>query len=167
MARMWKAAALLAVLAVTARAQERAGPSLPPWITKASFNKDGKLVVQLVVPDVHEEVREVEVVRGGRRVIEKRKVPVETPKVVNRSFDTRGLQVSDAEGNRLKVESARRLLDRPTPVVISGDGRPVSPAYLKMFRRDTLVLILPPPPPPPADKAPPERIRPPERPSAP
>jgi hypothetical protein len=158
MARMWKAAALLAVLTVAARAQDREGPNLPPWITKAYFNRDGKFVFQLVVPDVREEVREVEVIRGGRRVKEKRRVPVENPpKIVNQTIDAKGVRVYDAEGNPVKLETARRALTRLTPVAVSADGRKVDPAYLRLFRKGTFVLVLPPPPAP-------EKGRPPERP---
>ena len=149
MARMWKAAALLAVLTVAARAQDREGPNLPPWITKAYFNRDGKLVFQVIVPDVHEEVREVEVIRGGRRVKEKRRVPVEgPPKITNQTIDSKGVQVYDTEGNRVKLETARRALTRLTPVAVSADGRKVNPSYTRMFRKGTFVLVLPPPPEP-------------------
>jgi len=51
------------------------------------------------------------------------------------------LEITNAEGEKLKEEEIRKTLGRPTIVLISADGKPVHPYYLKVFRPDTLVII--------------------------
>ena len=45
-----------------------------------------------------------------------------------------------ADGTRVEPDRAKALLREGTYVVLSSDGKPVAPEYLRMLRRDVLVI---------------------------
>lgn len=51
------------------------------------------------------------------------------------------LVVTNALGEKLTEEEIRKTLGKPTMVLISADGKPVHPYYLKVMRPETLVII--------------------------
>ncbi len=57
--------------------------------------------------------------------------------------EVRDLTVTTADGKKLTTDEALKRLTDGTVVVISGDGKPVSPVFLKVFKDDTLVLVSP------------------------
>jgi hypothetical protein len=57
--------------------------------------------------------------------------------------EVKDLVVTTADGKKLETEDALKKLKDGAIVVVSGDGKPVSPAFLKIFKDDTLVLASP------------------------
>jgi len=57
--------------------------------------------------------------------------------------EVKDLTVTTADGKKLTTDEALKRLTDGTVVVISGDGKPVSPVFLKVFKDDTLVLVSP------------------------
>ena len=53
------------------------------------------------------------------------------------------LTVTTADGKKVEKEDALKKLAGGAVVVVSADGKPVSPAFLKVFKDDTLVLSSP------------------------
>ncbi len=51
------------------------------------------------------------------------------------------LEITNALGEKLTEKEIRKTLEKPTIVLISADGKPVHPYYLKVIRPDTLVII--------------------------
>lgn len=51
------------------------------------------------------------------------------------------LVVTNTMGEKLTAQEIRKTLRKPTMVLISADGEPVHPYYLKVIRPDTLVII--------------------------
>lgn len=51
------------------------------------------------------------------------------------------LVVTNALGEKLTEQEVRKILRKPTMVLISADGKPVHPYYLKVMRPETLVVI--------------------------
>ena len=51
------------------------------------------------------------------------------------------LEITNALGEKLTETEIRKTLGKPTIVLISADGKPVHPYYLKVIRPDTLVII--------------------------
>ena len=51
------------------------------------------------------------------------------------------LVITNALGEKLTEKEIRKTLEKPTIVLISADGKPVHPYYLKVIRPDTLVII--------------------------
>ncbi len=51
------------------------------------------------------------------------------------------LVVTNATGEKLTEQEIRKTLRKPTMVLISADGKPVHPYYLKVMRPETLVII--------------------------
>jgi hypothetical protein len=70
--------------------------------------------------------------------------------------------VSDAAGNKLAGKAAWARLKKGDPVLLSADGQPVDPAYLRAIQPGTLVFVLalapgelvPPPEAPPGNAGP-------------
>ena len=51
------------------------------------------------------------------------------------------LVITNALGEKLTEKEIRKTLGKPTIVLISADGKPIHPYYLKVIRPDTLVII--------------------------
>ncbi|VTR95051.1 unnamed protein product [Gemmata massiliana] len=57
--------------------------------------------------------------------------------------EVKDLTVTTADGKKLDTEEAIKKLVKGGTVVVSADGKPVSPTFLKMFKDDVLVLASP------------------------
>jgi len=66
-----------------------------------------------------------------------------THMVVVELGDVKDLAVTTADGKKLDKEEAIKKLAAGAIVVVSGDGKPVSPVFLKVFKDETLVLASP------------------------
>ena len=51
------------------------------------------------------------------------------------------LVVTNALGEKMTEQDIRKTLRKPTMILISADGKPVHPYYLKVMRPETLVVI--------------------------
>lgn len=71
-----------------------------------------------------------------------REVPVARMATVELG-EVKNLTITTADGKKLEKEEALKKLAGGAIVVVSGDGKPVSPAFLKVFKDDTLVLASP------------------------
>jgi len=57
--------------------------------------------------------------------------------------DVKDLIFTTADGMKVEKEVAMKRLASGSIVVVTSDGKPVSPAFLKVFKDDTLVLVAP------------------------
>jgi hypothetical protein len=57
--------------------------------------------------------------------------------------EVKDLTITTADGKKLDKEEAIKKLTAGAIVVVSGDGKPVGPAFLKVFKDETLVLASP------------------------
>lgn len=57
--------------------------------------------------------------------------------------DVKDLAITTADGKKVEKEDALKKIAAGAIVVVSSDGKPVSPMYLKVFKDDTLVLSAP------------------------
>jgi hypothetical protein len=65
------------------------------------------------------------------------------------------VQVYDTRGKAVSPKKLPGLLKGETFVLVSADGKPVDPLYLRLVKEGTLVFVLPAPPtPPPVPPAP-------------
>jgi hypothetical protein len=55
----------------------------------------------------------------------------------------RGMEFYDARGEKVKKEDAFKRLTPGAVVLMSADGKKVHPAYLRIFKDDTLILVQP------------------------
>ena len=51
------------------------------------------------------------------------------------------LTVTNALGEKMSEEQVRKALKKPSIVLLSSDGKPVDPYYLKIIKPDTLVIV--------------------------
>ena len=51
------------------------------------------------------------------------------------------LVVTNARGEKLTDEEIRKVLSKPTMVLVSADGQPIHKYYLTVFKPETLVII--------------------------
>lgn len=57
--------------------------------------------------------------------------------------DVKDLTVTTADGKKVDVADALKKVKGGAVVVVSADGKPVSPIFLKAFKDDVLVLVAP------------------------
>lgn len=138
-------AAALALLAVPSlRAADKppkppAGPQ--PQVLMARI--DGDLILSRYVfrPVLEERVVRATTVDGKtieKRTTEMKMVPVTT----TIRFPLAKVHAIVAAGNKLAGRVLKARLEGDTQVVVSADGRPVDPFYLKVLKADTPVLVI-------------------------
>jgi len=136
-------AIVLSVLAVSAD-DKPAVPKQPPRILTASVKGDMLFTRRVVLAEVP--VKTIKKVKQGDKEVE---VAVTTYKVekrpVTQAISLDGATFGTAGGKKLDLDAVKKRLARPTPIVISGDGKPVDESYLKLFDRDVIVIVMPPP----------------------
>ena len=112
-----------------------------PRLVELKGDADGKIMVTVM----RNEVQKITVTTAGPNgapVTSVREVPV--PKIATVELaDVKDLKVTTADGKKLDVADAVKALKGGATVVVSADGKPVSPNYLKLFKDDVLVLASP------------------------
>jgi hypothetical protein len=151
------AGGLLAALVGGARAEDRRQPSdrpkgPPPAQVVVSVEKND-LLVPFVAQELRRERRTRTVNRDGQDRQEQYTVVVPHWREDVKRIDLRDVQASTADGRAVRSQKLADMLQRPTHVLISGDGHKVDPFYLEIIKPQTLVLILPTP-----KEAPDERL---------
>lgn len=129
--------------AVLTPAQPPAGFSAPiqavePRILELRPGPDGKVRVQVL----RTEMRKIPVAGAGAGQPPAREIPVTAQAMVELG-DIKDLTAYTAGGKDIARADAVLKLDAGGIVVVSGDGKPVDPKFLKLFRDDVLVLVSP------------------------
>lgn len=62
-------------------------------------------------------------------------------KQVEQTWTLTGATITDASGKKITLEAAKKQLASETPVLISTNFQPVDKAYLKLFKKDILVVV--------------------------
>lgn len=117
-----------------------------PKLLELKANADGKVTVTVA----RTEMVKVTVAQGNAinpnggaaPAVVTRDVPV-TKMVVVELGDVKDLKVTTADGKKVETADAVKALKGGAVVVVSADGRPVSPNFLKLFKDDVLVLASP------------------------
>ncbi len=131
---------------VSTRVEEK--PQLPrgvaPRFVVASLDAAGNLLLKELVIKYVPVQRVVEVNQGG--VIQRRVETVTVPRYEQtlRQVAPRDYQVYGTDGKKIDPKTLARRLKTETVIVLSGDGRPVDPAYLKFFKDGTPVFVVTP-----------------------
>ncbi|HKB40998.1 MAG TPA: hypothetical protein VKD72_31515 [Gemmataceae bacterium] len=158
----------LAVVLAPAPADEKINlPSGPPPQIVLAVLKDGKCEVtypaMVMVPVTREEVRTRVVNVDGKQVPVQEKVAVTSYQSRHVTTTLDRPRAFDRSGKEVDAKRLAELLKKPAVVLLSSDGKPVDPFYMRTIKEGTLTLVaavgakpaaLPPvdrPPPPPRD----------------
>jgi len=116
----------------------------PPQFVLAVF-KDGKCEISypVMVPVTHEETRTRLVTVDGKQVPVQEKVNVTTWKMQHATTTVERPRGFDARGKEVDAKRLADLLKKPTVVLLSGDGKPVDPFYLRTMKEGTLTIVIP------------------------
>lgn len=119
----------------------------PPRLMELKADANGKITVMVM----RTEMQKVPVAVGGAvrpggnappPAVLEREVQV-TKQMVVEIGDVKDLTITTADGKKLDKDEAMKRLGKGAIVVVSGDGKPVSPTFLKVFKDETLVLASP------------------------
>jgi len=103
--------------------------------------KDGKLVSNReVIVTVPVLVKQKVIVNGQAE--ERTVTQYQTMKRLETiQWDLKKATMSEAGGKKVDLKTAKKLLAKPRPVVVSADGKAVDAGWLKLFAKDTLVIV--------------------------
>jgi len=156
---------LLAASLLNAPAPAEETPAPPkgpqPRVCLASADADGNVRLHVFVAEVVP-VKETQTVDENGRLVQ-REVTVyrTTSRELEQKYPARDVQAFDPRGKPLDARAVAEALKKEAVVLVSADGNPVDPFYLKIVKESTLVLVLPGskdkapvpvPPPPPREK---------------
>jgi hypothetical protein len=137
---------LLTVLALTLSAPlpvREAPQGPPPRILVVEIENDGQPVIITPVTEMRAVPVTVNVVVGGQvqQRTETRSVVVESR--VKVSLTDRPTEVFGLDGKRLTAEEIKKRITRSGPILVSSDGKPVDPFYLRLAREGSVVVVSP------------------------
>src|SRR5262249_3926458 len=112
-----------------------------PRLMELKPDANGKIVVTVTRTEL-QKVPVAANAAGAPPAAGVREIPV-TKTVTVELGDVKDLAITTADGKKLETEAALKKLAGGAVVVVSGDGKPVSPTFLKVFKDDTLVLVSP------------------------
>jgi hypothetical protein len=113
------------------------GPA-PYWV-RVSIGKEGKFIVR--VPNVTYKAGTAKIKKNGEEIEAYFYDPVATENV--KQFESKDVQLFTVGGKAIDSKEAEILLaDGKTLALASTDARKVDPYYLKIFKEDTLVLVI-------------------------
>src|SRR5438045_3688429 len=127
-------AALLTAPAVGVKGEAERPKGPPPLVMLAEVPKDGTPYLEQVRVRHVPQIRVVEGVVGGR--VRKRHETVFVPvqEAVRLSLAAKGVTVFGTDGKPIDSKEVGKLLNKPTAVLVSADGKPVDPFYLRLAR---------------------------------
>jgi hypothetical protein len=118
------------------------GPA--PRLLELKANADGKIMVTVMRTEVQKIPVAAGVAQPGGAAPAVVTREVRVSKMVNVELnDVKDLKVTTADGKKLELADAMKKLKGGAIVVVSSDGKPVSPNFLKLFKDDVLVLTSP------------------------
>ena len=112
----------------------------PPRIVELKPDADGKIRLQVV----RTQNRVINAVAGNGRNVQQiqRKIPYRSVQRVELS-EVKDLTAYTVDGKSLDTKDLQEKLAQGGIVIISSDGQKVSPAFLKLFRDDVIILTSP------------------------
>lgn len=135
---------VLATLGAGAPGEEAVKPPSGPQpnAVVARMAGDSNIAIQEVVQvPVFEERREKVNQGGVEREVTTRRMYYQSI-ARRRTIAAKDIQGYDTNGKKIDADTVRRRLQKDRAVLISADGRPVDPFYLKLAREGTLVLVV-------------------------
>jgi hypothetical protein len=104
-------------------------------------NANGKVMVQVAREEKVEVAQPIAPAQpgAGRAVIIRNLRRHETVEL----GQVKDLTITTVDGRKVSVEEATKRLEKGETVLIAPGGQPISPAYLKVFKDDTLILSSP------------------------
>jgi hypothetical protein len=139
---------MLTALVLTAAVAAPVPPPAPPVaggpaprLLELKPDAAGKVAVTVTRTEL-QKVTVTVIGANGLATTQEREVPV-SKTVVAELADVKELKVTTADGKKVDVADAVKAVKGGAVVVVSADGKPVSPNFLKAFKDDVLVLVSP------------------------
>src|SRR5207244_2886620 len=108
---------------------------------QAQVDRDGKPYLVVAVTSYKQVRVQFKVAVNGKIEVRERAELVPVFEEMKIGLTDPGVTVYGVDGK--KLDATRVRLPGPTPVLVSADGNPVDPFYLRLAREGTLVIVAP------------------------
>jgi hypothetical protein len=115
----------------------------PPLIVRAEVDSAGDLVSKEQQIKYVPETRTRKVIIMGKEALQSYTVSVPVMTVHVRKWALEKATITEAGGKKIDRKELARRLERPAAVVVSADGKAIDAGYLKLFKKETLVIVAP------------------------
>lgn len=115
----------------------------PPRVVAVSVDAEGAPVITHTRTQSAQRQVVRTVLVGGVAQNVTETVNVAVPVTVLLRLDGEGVEVYGTDGKRIDPKDVRKLIPRAMPVLVSADGKPVDPFYLRVAREGTPVIVVP------------------------
>jgi len=143
MFRAFLMSALLTVPAASALGGDPNQPKgPPPRVMVLDVEREGTSYIRETRIEYVTQQR-MQAVKMGNQVVQRAyfvQIPVMTERRV--ALDGKDTQVFGSDGKRIPPQDVPRYL-KAVPVLVSADGKPVDPFYLRLVREGTLIVVSP------------------------
>jgi hypothetical protein len=114
----------------------------PPRIVSASIDSEGGFQLLESTTEYVQQQRQRTVVVGGQTQTVTETVMVPVMRMIQRKVDGENVEVCGVDGKKIDPDEVRKLAGKTLPVLVSSDGKPVDPFFLRLAREGTLVLVI-------------------------
>jgi len=132
-------AIVLGVLCVAADAEPSASKEAPRLVLMKL--EGDHLIYHTTVATVTPVQKTIEVDDHGKKVTRIVTEYVTQMQQVTVKMDPKRATITTAGGKALDLDALKKRLAKPQVVVLSGDGKPIDGAYLKVFDKDAIVIV--------------------------
>jgi hypothetical protein len=114
----------------------------PPLIVRAEVDRAGDLVSRQNVIQFVTEVRTRKIVVNGKEVPQQVEVSVPVMRELVQKWSLKEAKITTVAGKKIDRKELAKRLERPAAVVVSADGKAIDAGYLKLFKLDTIVIVV-------------------------
>jgi hypothetical protein len=117
-------------------------PSGPaPRILAVKANESGTVMIFATVMVKRKIMAQVVVVENGKQVVKQQEQEITTQTYINKNIEDFGGKFTAADGTVITADQASRKVRDGATILITADGKPIDPAWLRAVARDTVVMI--------------------------
>jgi hypothetical protein len=132
------------VLTLSAPAPVRHGPvGPPPRVMIAKIEADGQPYIFTAVLENKRVTRTVTEMNMGRLEQRTETITVPVTYYLKVALNDNDAKVYAADGKRIAPEDVQQLIPNDSPVLVSSNGDPVDPIYLRLLGKGAVVVVSP------------------------
>jgi hypothetical protein len=117
-------------------------PSGPaPRILAVKASEDGGITIIATVYEKRKIQQQFFVVENGKQVLKQQETEIMTQTYIQKGFSDFGSKFTMADGSSLTSEQAIKKVKDGATILITADGKPIDPGWLKVVGTDTVVMV--------------------------
>lgn len=113
---------------------------LAPRILAVKANSSGSISIVAIVYEKRKIQQQIIVMENGKQVVKQQETEITTSTYIQKNLGDFGGKFTTADGSDINVEQATRRVKDGATILITTDGKPIDPSWLRAVGGDTVVM---------------------------